>query len=246
VVVVPVYDHGTAFAAMAAALGRQGLPVIAVDDGSGAATRAILDGLAADHCWLRVVRHATNLGKGAAVATGFRCAVRAGYSHALQIDADGQHETADLPAFVECARRDPAALVLGVPEFDATMPRIRRFGRYLTHIWVWIETLSFDIPDSMCGYRVYPLAAVLPLLEARQLGRRMVFDSEILVRLHWQGVRFAPLPTRVTYPRGNHSNFRLWRDNVLISAMHTRLVFGMLWRLPELLRHRRHRRLPTP
>jgi hypothetical protein len=66
----------------------------------------------------------------------------------------------------------------------------------------------------------------------------MDFDPEIAVRLYWEGVPVRALPTRVTYPEGGRSHFRLWQDNWLISWMHTRLVFGMLWRAPRLLRRR--------
>jgi hypothetical protein len=111
------------------------------------------------------------------------------------------------------------------------VPKSRLFARYITHVWVWIETLSFTIRDSMCGFRVYPLAPVIQLADRVRLGRRMDFDPEILVRLHWDGHRIISQPTKVAYPVCGQSHFRLWRDNCLISWMHTRLVFGMLWRV---------------
>ena len=126
------------------------------------------------------------------------CAV--GVGQPVQIDADGQHDPTDLPRFVAAARADPQSLVCGRPVFDASIPRHRFYFRYLTHALVWLNTLSFDIPDSMCGLRVYPLAIVLPILAAEPPGRRMDFDSEVLVRLHWRGVRMQWLPTRVRYP----------------------------------------------
>jgi hypothetical protein len=87
----------------------------------------------------------------------------------------------------------------------------------------------------MCGFRVYPLPAVVSLIDSARLGRRMDFDPEVLVRLHWRGVPIVNRPTRVTYPSDGVSHFRLWRDNALISAMHARLFLGMLLRLPWLL-----------
>ena len=66
----------------------------------------------------------------------------------------------------------------------------------------------------------------------------MDFDTEIMVRLSWKGVRIISVPTRVTYPRDGISHFRMLEDNVYISRMHTRLFFGMLWRLPALLSRR--------
>jgi predicted LPLAT superfamily acyltransferase len=212
--------------------------VVVVDDGSAADTRAILDDLEKRNSSLSVVRRATNGGKGAAVATGLNHVAHLGFSHALQIDADGQHDPADIPHFLAAAREQPDAVIIGRPRFDASMPTSRRVGRYLTHLWIWIETLSLDISDSMCGFRVYPLAAVLPLLARPGLGRRMDFDPEILVRLHWRGTPVVEIDTRVRYPAGGLSNFALLRDNVLISLMHTRLVVGMLLRLPWLLPRR--------
>lgn len=90
----------------------------------------------------------------------------------------------------------------------------------------------------MCGFRVYPLAAALRVWDEGRVGARMQFDTEILVRLFWQGVRVISVPTRVTYPRDGVSHFDLWRDNLRISAMHARLFFGMLRRLPQLLGQR--------
>ena len=126
-------------------------------------------------------------------------------------------------------------MIAGCPIYDASVPRGRLYGRYATHVWVWINTLSFDIRDSMCGFRLYPLASVLPLLDRVRIGQRMDFDSDIIVRLHWRGVRVVNQPTRVTYPQDGISHFRMFRDNVRISWMHTRLFAGMLYRSPLLL-----------
>jgi hypothetical protein len=109
------------------------------------------------------------------------------------------------------------------------------YARYLTHIFVWINTLSLDIKDSMCGFRLYPLDAVMELVGHQPIGHRMNFDTDILVRLYWQGLDVINLPTRVTYPSDGVSHFRLFLDNVLITRMHTILFFGMLLRFPVLL-----------
>lgn len=233
--VVPVYNHGSTVGATARALAGHGLPIYLIDDGSAADTARVLDGLAAEIGLVRLVRRARNGGKGAAVMSGIRAAHGDGRSHALQVDADGQHNLADIPAFLAAAEADPAALICGVPEYDASVPKGRLYGRYATHVWVWIETLSFTIRDSMCGFRVYPLAPVRRLIDGVHLGPRMEFDIEVLVRLYWRGVRIVNRPTRVVYPEGGLSHFRVLRDNLRISWMHTRLVVGMLVRLPLLL-----------
>jgi predicted LPLAT superfamily acyltransferase len=233
--VVPVYDHGAGAAALLERLAPLGLPVVLVNDGSAPDCTALLRGLGARHDWVELLEHPQNCGKGSAVLTGLRAAWARGFSHALQIDADGQHDAADAPRFLELAARHPEALIIGRPLFDQSVPRGRLVARYLTHVWVWIETLSLAIPDSMCGFRVYPLRSVMTIADRVSLGRRMDFDPEIAVRLYWQGVPVVPLATRVTYPAGGRSHFRMWQDNWLISCMHTRLVFGMLRRAPRLL-----------
>lgn len=236
--VVPVYNHEVAVGAVVAGLRCHGLPVYLVDDGSRASCAAVLDELANADPGVSVVRLARNSGKGAAVVAGLTAAASAGYSHVLQIDADGQHDLGDVTRFVAAAQEKPGAVICGQPQFDASVPRGRLYLRYLTHVMVWLNTLSLDVPDSMCGYRVYPLERVMPLIASERPGRRMDFDMEILVRLHWRGVPMSWLATRVTYPSDGVSQFRLLRDNALITAMHTRLFFEMLWRAPRILSRR--------
>lgn len=233
---IPVYDHEHAIGAVVEAVLGQGLPCLLVDDGSKPSCARVLDALAAATPErVSLVRHAHNQGKGAAVLTGFRYAAQAGFTHVLQLDADGQHCAADLPRFVELARRHPQAVVAGYPVYDDSVPRLRLYARYLTHVWIWINTLSLSIRDSMCGFRVYPVAPVVALADRCALGKRMNFDPEVLVRLHWEGVAVVNTPTRVTYPTDGVSHFLAWRDNALITRMHTVLFFGMLLRLPKLL-----------
>lgn len=228
---IPCYNHAGPLAAVLARLAEFELPCLLVDDGSEPVAAAALDALAAQHPWVSLLRHPHNQGKGGAVMTGLRRAHELGFSHALQVDADGQHDLTDLPALLAEARQHPAALVSGRPLYDDSVPKGRLYGRYITHVWVWIETLSFAIKDSMCGFRVYPLAPTCALLERVALGRRMDFDTEVMVRLHWAGVPMRFVPTRVIYPVDGRSHFRLFRDNLDISWMHTRLVCRLLWDL---------------
>ncbi|GAA5786447.1 glycosyltransferase family 2 protein [Chitiniphilus shinanonensis] len=234
VAVVPVYNHPRAIGGVVAALRAAGLPCILVDDGSDADCAAVLDRLAGDG--VEVLSHDRNRGKGAAVASGFRRAAQRGYTHALQLDADGQHDTAALPTLLAAAHANPGAVIAGYPVYDDSVPAIRLYGRYLTHIWVWIHTLSLRIRDSMCGFRIYPLRPTLALLAHAHVGRRMDFDTEILVRLDWAGVPVVNLPVRVRYPQDGVSHYRMGRDNLLLTLMHLRLFLGMLPRAPQLLR----------
>src|SRR4029453_13413644 len=176
VVLVPVYNHERAIGAMVDAILAHPVPCLLVDDGSNAECAAVLRELAArPDGRVTLVRLGQNQGKGGAVMAGFEAAWRAGYTHALQIDADGQHDAGCIPAFLDMAQRNPAAMVCGNPIYDASVPRARLIGRYLTHVWVWVHTLSFAVRDSMCGLRVYPLADVVPLTRAARIGPRMEF-----------------------------------------------------------------------
>jgi glycosyltransferase involved in cell wall biosynthesis len=234
-IVIPYYNHPRAIAGVVASLAHLGLPCRIVDDGSDEASRQVLAQICAREHWVSVQRLPVNRGKGAAVMAGCDAALADGFTHALQIDADGQHEVSTLPVLVDQARRHPAAMVTGQAVYDESVPRARHYGRYLTHVWVWINTLSFEIRDSMCGLRVYPLEAATQVWRRHRVGQRMDFDTEILVRLSWAGTRVINVPTRVRYPADGVSHFRMWRDNLFISRMHARLFFGMLWRLPRLL-----------
>jgi glycosyltransferase involved in cell wall biosynthesis len=243
-IVIPFYNHAGAIAHVVDALKPLGLQCFIVDDGSDASAQRVLSQVAMRESWVKVLRLPKNGGKGAAVMAGCDAALAAGFSHALQIDADGQHDVADAARLLEVSRRNHAAIVSGEAIYDSSAPRSRRYGRYLTHVWVWINTLSFDIRDSMCGLRVYPLAATCEIWRQHRVGRRMDFDPEIMVRLHWNGMRIFTVPTRVTYPRDGVSHFKMLEDNVLISRMHARLFFGMLRRLPALLSRRLLHRCP--
>ena len=235
--IVPSHNHGRTAGAVIARLRAIGLPVFLIDDGSAEPVRAQLGALSGPGVTLH--RFEINQGKGAAVVQGLRMAAAEGYTHALQVDADGQHDLDALPRMLELGGLHPEAMITGQAVYDHSVPLGRALGRWITHFWVWVETLSFRIPDTMCGFRLYPLAAVSRLLKSgATLGRRMDFDTEIAVRLIWAGTPIASLPVKVIYPPDNTSNFRMVADNVRISLMHTRLVFTMLLRLPTILRNR--------
>lgn len=236
--VVPVYNHPDTIASVCSHLTELGLPVVLVDDGCDTNCRQVLERLAA--AGHHLVTHPQNRGKGAAVRSGLAEAERLGFSHALQVDADGQHHIDDLPAFFEAMHQAPETLVTGYACYDDSVPRARLYGRYATHIWVWINTLSMHIRDTMCGVRLYPLKPVNTMLRRHTCGHRMTFDTEVLVRWYWSGGAMHNLPVRVHYPEQGVSHFAMWRDNVQITLMHTRLFFGMWPRIPQLL-HRRRR-----
>jgi len=244
VILIPTYDNPDTIEHVVQSV-RQYLPdVIVVDDGSGPRAQHVIEGLR-ERGLADVVRRADNGGKGAAVKTGLARAHALGFSHAMQVDADGQHAVQDIPRFLEEAEHHPQALILGVPQFDADAPKARLYGRMISIGFVHLETCGRSIHDPLCGFRVYPVADAL---RAAPRADRMEFDPEIAVRMAWQGNEVRNLPTRVRYiPRdqGGVSHFQLFRDNFRISFMHTRLmcimiqgvIFSFLrlrrWRAPE-------------
>ena len=239
VAVIPVYNHGETVGDVVATLRGYGLPVILVDDGSDTFTARTLDAIVSMKSAfgppVKLVRLPKNRGKGAAVMTGLRSAYGYGASHVLQVDADGQHGFEVVPRFLETSAESPDAVIAGYPLYDAMVPRLRLYGSRLNLAWVWINTLSRRIAGPMCGFRLYPLAAVKGILPTMTKARRMEFDTEIAVRMDWENVPFINLPVAVRYPLGGFSHFRVIRDNLLMAFMHVRLFFGMILRLPNLL-----------
>ena len=235
-VLIPVYNHEKSIGQTLSEVLAYEYPVLLVDDGSRETCKQVLLNLAESFSdRVTLIRLESNMGKGGAIKAGFKQLKNAGYSHAVQIDSDGQHSLSDLPLFVATSIENPLALVTGYPVYDESVPKLRYYCRYLTHVWVWINTLSFEIRDTMCGFRVYPLNLVTEMLENESCGNRMDFDPEVIVRWSWRGYAIVNLPTRVNYPIDGISHFNLWLDNWLISVMHTKLFFGMLIRSPKIL-----------
>lgn len=236
-VVVPHFDHVEEFRALLPGLAATGHHLVVVDDASPAESFSQLAQLidtSGGGCTL--IRHAQNLGKGGAVASGLRAAGEAGFTHAVQIDADGQHDYRDIAVLCAAAAEHPHSLVCGEPVFDQSISPLRYYARHLTLYLVWLETLSKVIRDPMCGLRVYPLPAIIELLDRNSLPTRMGFDPEILVRAIWTGIPLEFVKVHVRYLEGGKSHFRYFTDNLEISSMHARLLGGMLVRIPQLLR----------
>lgn len=221
---IPIYNHGATIGAVVEALASLDLPCLIVDDGCDAATRAELDRVEARHEWVEVLPLARNGGRGVALRAGYRHAAARGMTHAIQVDADGQHDAADVPHFLKAAKEHPGALVVGEPIFDESAPRSRLYGRKLSQWLVWLETFSFAIHDPLCGFRCFPLASTVALLDTVQTGNRMDFDVDIVVRMAWAGVPIVNVPTHVVYHAGGISHFQMVRDNARLVALHTRLV----------------------
>jgi len=237
-ILIPIYNNRDTIRSVVEAIGFADVPCLIVNDGSNAATRDELNTIDQDFDWVEVMHRDRNGGKGAAMRDGFALASERGYTHAIQMDADGQHEAADIPRFLDEAREHPDALILSDPVFDADAPKARVYGRLVTTYCVWLETLSTQIRDTLCGYRCYPLEPVMRCYRKTSIGNGMVFDTEIAVHLYWQGTPTRSIKTQVHYASGGMSHFDYLSDNLKISWMHIRLIAGMLLRIPRLLRLR--------
>jgi len=247
-VLIPSYNPGRKVFDTVREARAQWNPVWVVVDGSTDGTTALLQDMAAQDDGLHVLVLGTNQGKGAAVLHGLQEAARQGFTHALCMDSDGQHPAALIGDFMARSRQTPSAMVLGVPVFDASAPALRVKGRQVSNWWANLETLWMGIGDSLYGFRVYPIEPLCRVMQGQRWMRRFDFDPEAVVRLCWSGVRPVNLPAPVKYLRadeGGVSHFNYWRDNRLLTWMHTRLMFGFLLRLPLLL-WRKFFPLPNP
>jgi glycosyltransferase involved in cell wall biosynthesis len=212
-----------------------------VVDGSTDGTAQALQARAARDPGLIVLVLPYNQGKGAALLHGLQAARRSGFTHALTMDADGQHPASSISAFMAASARAPAAMILGRPVFDASAPAVRVRGRKVSNWWVGLETLWAGIGDSLCGFRVYPIAPLVEVMETTRWMRRFDFDPEAAVRLSWRGISAINIPAPVRYltpAEGGVSHFHYVRDNALLTWMHVRLMLGLLGRLPRLLLRR--------
>lgn len=237
---VPHYDHVDQFQTFLPKLAGLNIPLLVVDDGSPAEVFAALTRLLDQYVpEATLIRLKVNSGKGAAMVAGFKAALQAGFTHAVLIDADGQHSLDDIPAIAETASRYPHELICGYPKFDQSIPPLRYYARHITLYLNWLETLSTEIRDSMCGCRAYPVAESVHLIEAHPMASRMAFETEFLVKSIWFGLAMRWVPVKVVYPEAGKSHFRYFRDNMGITLMHVKLIFGMLLRIPSLIRRKR-------
>jgi glycosyltransferase involved in cell wall biosynthesis len=238
IVLLPSYNSGAQLLETIRAALACWRPVwVVIDASTDGSAHAALQ-LAETEPNLRVIVRAENGGKGAAVLDGLRLAQEEGFRHALVMDADGQHPADRIVEFLELAESHPDTLILGVPQFGPDAPKARVYGRLGGNTFTEIETLWGGIRDSLFGFRVYPVEATVRLMESIRTARRFDFDTEVAVRLYWQGYRTRNIPVVVRYltrQEGGVSYFRYLPDNLLLVKTHIRLLFGMLPRLPRLL-----------
>ncbi|MES2831002.1 MAG: glycosyltransferase family 2 protein [Pseudomonadota bacterium] len=240
-VLIPSYNPGPKVLETVRAARACWNPVWVVVDGSTDGTTSALQAMALEDTGMHVIVLPINYGKGAAVLQGLDQAAARGFTHALTMDADGQHPQQLIPRFMAESMKNPAAMILGKPVFDTDAPSLRVNGRKISNWWANLETLWAGIGDSLFGFRVYPIAPLRAVMHGRRWMRRFDFDPEAVVRLCWRGVSPVNLSAPVRYfttTQGGISHFRYLRDNTLLTWMHARLFMGFLWHLPRLIRLR--------
>lgn len=223
-VAIPVYNHGRTLRDVAQRALAVHPDVLVVDDGSTDGGGAALEGLP-----VRLLRHERNLGKGQAILTAAREAHRLGMTHLATIDADGQHDPADLNNFLPLLREEPQALVVGARRFGADVPGSSRFGRSFSNFWLRVQT-GVILSDTLSGFRVYPVAVLLEL-PLRESG--FSFENEVLVRAAWAKVPLREVEVSVIYPADRVSHFHKLYDNAVISLLNTRLTMRTILPWPH-------------
>ena len=216
-VVIPVYNHELTIQRVVRDA-RQSFPVIVVNDGSTDGTAKLLG----SEEGITVVSLPRNEGKGAALLVGFSKAGELGFTHAITIDADGQHPTDALARFAATSRAHPGALIIGVRDLKrAGAPLARRLPNSLSTFWFRFET-GVQLSDTQCGFRVYPLAAVRQL---RIKAGRYAYELEVMVKAAWAGIPLVSQPVQADYaaPTSRLSHFDPWRDFMRIALVHARL-----------------------
>lgn len=230
---MPTYNHADQLIGVLDRAAKIMIPIVVVEDGSTDGTRSRLE------AWSEIPRpvetrlefHDVNLGKAAALRTAFESAARMGCTHAVTLDADGQLAPEEIPLLLDASREHPAALVLGVrSETIENCPAKSLIGRRVSNMFILLES-GVRVRDSQCGLRVYPLEFVK---RVKCSAGRYGFETEIITRAGWAGLRVVEVPVSCRYPPGNErvSHFMPWKDTLRAVVMHARLVGRAMLPLP--------------
>ena len=186
---IPAYNEAGRVGSVVAAV-RARLPVLVVDDGSTDDTARL-----AEEAGATVLRQQPNQGKGAALRAGFRWALDAGYDAVITLDADGQHDPAEIPAFADAFTAQSADLVIGERTF-AQMPFPRNLSNTIGR-WLFSWALGQPVRDNQSGYRLLSQRMMEATLESREGG--FEFEVEMIVTCVQRGYRLAGVPIRTIY-----------------------------------------------
>jgi uncharacterized protein (DUF2062 family) len=236
IVVAPTYNNGGTLADVLAGVSQWRLPILVVNDGSTDQTPQVLETWLKSHPRTKFITHPRNRGKAAALRTGFKAAIELGYTHAVTIDTDLQHDPACIGPLLEAARDNPDAYVLGVRDDRATgYPTRSRLGRRISNLLIRLEC-GVKVSDSQCGMRVWPLELIR---EVRGRASRFGYESEMITRAGWAGCPIVEVPVNTLYlpPDQRVSHFRPWADSLRSVGMHARLIGRALLPLPNPIYH---------
>lgn len=228
-IIIPSYNTGRELLSRTVreALEASKVPIHVVIDGSNDGSEIPIMEMAKHNERLRLTVKRTNEGKGAAIRSGLMLSEQEGFTHALTMDADGQHSPKRISEFLEASKEQPDCMILGQPVFDDSVPLERLYGRKISVGLVALETLSTAVGDPLYGFRVYPIAQLLEVMRPNSRSNRYDFDPEVAVRLHWMGVKAIKKEAEVNYlpkEQGGVSHFHYLRDNLRFMALHACLI----------------------
>ena len=221
-IIIPCYKHAHTLKQILTNLASLNYLMVVVDDGNDLEQKTIISNTVKEFDKAVLIEHETNLGKGAAIADAILYLKEHNFTHAIQIDADMQHNLNDLDKFISLSKQYPNDIISGTPIYDDKAPKGRVIGRKITNFFVALECCTLSIKDAMIGFRVYPVEPIYKIIKKHHLAKRMEFDIEILVWAYWCGCKTRFIETKVNYPEGGVSNFKA-KDNLKISLMHTKL-----------------------
>lgn len=228
-VLIPTYNNAQVLTQVLSKVLEYTHRVLVVNDGSTDDTHDILSRFPQ----IKTVSYLPNRGKGIALRTGFREAVRLGYDYAITMDSDGQHYPHDLIRFLDQLEKTPGALIVGARNMDQDhIPTKSSFGNKFSNFWFWVNT-GITLPDTQSGYRCYPVKALVSKL---YVTRKYEFEIEVMVRASWNGIPVLSIPVSVYYPAPEEriTHFRPFKDFTRISILNTFLVLtALLWIKPR-------------
>ena len=242
---IPVYNHAALLKQTISRFLTFRIPIVIVDDGSNEENKAILKKIKTNNPDIVLIGNTGNNGKGYAIKQGIAYCKRHAIDFAFQVDADNQHSLSAVPAFLNRSKAQKSIKhsIIGYPIYDDTVPFIRKDGRKVSNFFVSVTTLTPHVRDSLCGFRIYPVAETWKIYRNPLISKRMPIEMELLTRLYWNGVSIIYLPVDVTYPKNGSSHYKAFRDTVILSAKHAFLCCEMFFRFPFILFYALKRRV---
>lgn len=231
-ILIPTYNNCATIKGVVESALATGCGVVVVNDGSTDSTAQILSEFAGR---IDVIGHTPNRGKGYALSRGLREAYRLGYTHAVTIDSDGQHNAADANNLIQTARQHPEAVIVGERELKGVVRTAgSAFANKFANFWFTVQTLRHGI-DTQSGFRLYPLRQVHNI---RIIGNRYEGELELLVKCAWRLIDIRSTKVNAYYPPKEErvSHFRPWRDFMRISVLNTILTpLAFVYGYPSML-----------